>query len=164
MLYLDKLISSLNSHNSEEKEASIENMHNLMMNQENEQIIELKLNSFVESLVKLLLANSLNVLEKVLEIICHFSDLKMATRVVFAKQEHFFSRIIALIAGNSAKFLKIAKLSAIILDNITMTPGTRKYIKPYENDLFLLASNEEMVSQKLCSVLERLKSVTYDSQ
>lgn len=104
MLYLDKLIKSLNSHNSEEKEASIENMHNLMMNQENEQIIELKLNEFVESLIKLLLANSLNVLEKVLEIICHFSDLKMATRVVFAKQEHFFSRIIALIAGNSTKF------------------------------------------------------------
>lgn len=56
-----------------------------MMNQDNESFIENKLNHFVSSLVKLLLSNSIITLEKVLEIICHFSDLKMATRVIFAR-------------------------------------------------------------------------------
>lgn len=133
-----------------------------MMNQENEQLIESNLELFVGALVRLLLVNSLNILEKVLEIICHFSDLKMATRVIFARQEDFFPRIIALIAGNCSKYQKISKLCAIILDNITVTPGTRSHLKPYEYDLFLIVSNEESVSKTLCQVLERLKSISYD--
>jgi len=43
------------------------------------------------------------------------------------------------------------------LDNVTVTPGTRLYLKPYESEIFLIASNEETVSKTLCSVLERLK-------
>ena len=162
--YLNKIINCLNSSSSEEKESSVENLHNLMMNQENETIIENKLDKFVSSLVKLLLTNSLITLEKILEIMCHFSDLKMATRVVFSRQKDFFSRLIALIAGNTNKNIKIAKLSSIILDNISVTPGTRVYLKPYEYELFMIASSEDSVSKTLCQVLERLKTVNWNLQ
>ena len=76
---------SLNSDVEEEKELAVLNLHNLMMNQENEQEIENQLEQFINPLVKLLMTTSLLTLEKVLEIICHFSDLKMATRIIFAK-------------------------------------------------------------------------------
>lgn len=97
-------------------------------------------------MVGLLTTTSLITLEKVLEIICHFSDLKMATRIIFAKQDNFFYNLIALISGNSVKNVKFAKLSAVILENISITPGTRAYLKPYETELFLIASTDDNVS------------------
>lgn len=74
--------------------------------------------------------------------------------------------MIALIAGNTNKNIKIAKLCAIILDNISVTPGTRIHLKPFEYELFMIASNEESVSKTLCCVLDRLKQVqlNYDKE
>ena len=70
----------------------------------------------------------------------------MATRIIFAKQPNFFYNLIALISGNAIKNVKFAKLSAVIIDNISITPGTRSYLKPYETELFLIASTDDNVT------------------
>lgn len=140
--YFDKIIISINSEN--EFELGVENLHNLMINQENENIIEVNLNRFLGALVKLLTCNSMDVVERVLEIICHFSDLKISTRVLFAKQPHFFQRLIAIIAGNSSRcHEKLTRIAALIINNIIVTPAARVYLKPFEEDIFLIASADE---------------------
>lgn len=162
--FLEKIIKMINSDYLEEYELGIENMHNLMMNQENENLIENKLLTFIKKLVNLLLSNTYNVLEKVLEIICHFSDLKISTRVSFAKEDNFFERLLGLIGGHSKKNRKIAKISSIILKNIVVTPTTRVFLKPYENDLFLIISHDSLVSETMSEVLLQIQNVNYNME
>lgn len=141
---LIKIIDTINSDHSEEYELGIENLHYLMMNQENESILEQNIPLFIHQLVRLLISNQAEFVERILEIICHFSDLKVATRVLLAKQEFFFSRLIALLAGNlNKKSEKISKICVIILSNLIVTPATRIHLKLFENDLFLIASTNE---------------------
>lgn len=141
---LIKIIDTINSDHSEEYELGVENLHYLMMNQENESILEQNIPLFIHQLVRLLISNQAEFVERILEIICHFSDLKVATRVLLAKQEFFFSRLIALLAGNlNKKSEKISKICVIILSNLVVTPATRIHLKLFENDLFLIASTNE---------------------
>ena len=141
---LIKIIDTINSDHSEEYELGIENLHYLMMNQENESILEQNIPLFIHQLVRLLISNQAEFVERILEIICPFSDLKVATRVLLAKQEFFFSRLIALLAGNlNKKSEKISKICVIILSNLIVTPATRIHLKLFENDLFLIASTNE---------------------
>lgn len=143
-LLLKKVIATVNSDFSEEYELGIENLHNLMMNQENETVLEQNIPLFINQLVRLLISNHLDLVERILEIICHFSDLKISTRVLLAKQDSLFSRLIALLAGNLDKSSeKISKISIIILNNLIVTPATRIHLKMFENDLFLIASTNE---------------------
>lgn len=138
-LFLDKIIACLNS--DFEYELGVENLHNLMMNQENENILENNLSKFLTPLIKLLVCNFPDVVERVLEIICHFSDLKISTRVLFAKQKFFFTRLVALMAGNASKSPeKLSRIAAIIINNVIITPASRIYLKPHEKSLFAIAS------------------------
>jgi hypothetical protein len=138
-LFLDKIIVCLNS--DFEYELGVENLHNLMMNQENENILEGSLVKFISPLIKLLVCNFSDVVERVLEIICHFSDLKISTRVMFAKQKFFFSRLVALMVGNASKSPdKLSRIAAIIINNVIITPASRIYLKPHEKSLFAVAS------------------------
>ena len=140
--YFDRMIACINSDN--EFELGVENLHNLMINQENENLIELSISRFLNALVKLLTCNSMEVVERVLEIICHFSDLKISTRVLFAKQPHFFQRLVAIIAGNSARcHEKLSRVAGLIINNIIVTPSARPFFKPFERDLFAIASTDE---------------------
>lgn len=143
-LFFQKIIDSINSDYSEEYELGIENLHNLMMNQENETVLEHKLPVFVDQLVKFLISNSSDMVERVLEIICHFSDLKVSTRVLLAKQGFLFTRLIALLAGSLEKNNdKVGKICVIILNNLMITPATRSHLKFYEKDLFMIATASE---------------------
>lgn len=145
-LFFQKIIDSINSDYSEEYELGIENLHNLMMNQENETILEHKLHTFINQLVKFLISNSSDMIERVLEIICHLSDLKISTRVLLAKQMFLFTRLIALLAGSLEKNNeKIGKICVIILNNLMVTPATRAYLKYYEKDLFMIATSSELL-------------------
>lgn len=91
---LEKIIFALNADFSEIYDLGIENLHNLMLNQENESFLEQLLPRFIGILVKFLMNNNSLIVERVLEIICHFSDMKISTRVLFARQNYFFSRLL----------------------------------------------------------------------
>ena len=91
---LEKIINALNADFSEIYDLGIENLHNLMLNQENETYLENLLPRFIKILIKFLMNNNNSIVERVLEIICHFSDMKINTRVLFAKQNYFFSRLL----------------------------------------------------------------------
>lgn len=91
---LEKIIKALNADFSEIYDLGIENLHNLMLNQENETFLETLLPRFIKILIKFLMNNNNSIVERVLEIICHFSDMKISTRVLFAKQNYFFSRLL----------------------------------------------------------------------
>lgn len=144
--FFQKIVDSINSDYSEEYELGIENLHNLMMNQENETVLEHKLPNFIDQLVKFLISNSSDMVERVLEIICHFSDLKVSTRVLLAKQMFVFTRLIALLAGSIEKNNdKVGKICVIILNNLMVTPATRAYLKFYEKDLFMIATTSELL-------------------
>ena len=129
-----------------EFEYGVENLHNLMMNEENEIILEHYLFLFINQFASLLLSNYGDVVERVLEVICHFSDMKMETRITLAKTPELINRIVLLIAGNSAKNPeKISRLGVLILKNLCVTPSTHSYIKPFESTLFLMStSNTDM--------------------
>ena len=108
---LEKIIKALNADFSEIYDLGIENLHNLMLNQENETFLETLLPRFIKILIKFLMNNNNNIVERVLEIICHFSDMKISTRVLFAKQNYFFSRLlgkylVSTITNNSNDFRK----------------------------------------------------------
>jgi hypothetical protein len=90
----------LNADFSEIYDLGIENLHNLMLNQENENFLENLLPRFIKILIKFLMNNNNLIVERVLEIICHFSDMKINTRVLFAKQNYFFSRLLGRVYVN----------------------------------------------------------------
>lgn len=154
-LFMDRLIDSLFSEN--ECELAIETLHNLMMNQENEAVIESQLPRFVEILIRLLISGTVEIVERVLEIICYFSDLKITTRMLLARQPNFFPRLIALIAGRPGSNEKIARVSLMIINNIIVTAAARVYLKPLEKEMFLICSADETVSESLCQIIDQLK-------
>lgn len=140
--YFEKIAQTI--HSETDFDLGVENLHNLMINQENENQIEGSLGRLLPALVKFLTCNSMEVVERVLEIFCHFSDLKISTRVLFARQPHFFQRLVAIIAGNSAKSQdKLTRVAALIISNILVTPVTRPFFKPLERELFAIASVDE---------------------
>ena len=91
---LEKIINSLESLNQSKYSLGIENLHNLMLNQENENYLENLLPRFIRILIDFLMSNNERIVERVLEIICHFSDMKITTRVLFSKQNNLFSRLL----------------------------------------------------------------------
>jgi hypothetical protein len=114
---LEKIIKALNADFSEIYDLGIENLHNLMLNQENETFLENLLPRFIKILIKFLMNNNNNIVERVLEIICHFSDMKISTRVLFAKQNYFFSRLLGnpisslIVSNDIRKFRKDGEIS-----------------------------------------------------
>ena len=91
---LNKIIGSLKSIHQGQYSLGIENLHNLMLNQENENYLENLLPRFIKILIDFLMSNSERIVERVLEIICHFSDMKITTRVLFSRQNNLFSRLL----------------------------------------------------------------------
>lgn len=91
---LDKIIETLNADYSEIYDLGIENLHNLMLNQENEIYLENLFPQFISILIRFLMNNNIYIVERVLEIICHFSDMKINTRVNLAKQPNLFPRLL----------------------------------------------------------------------
>lgn len=72
----------------------------------------------------------------------------MSTRLLLARKTNFIPRLIALIAGNHNIYTeKIAKLSAVILSNIAITPAAKVYFLPYERDMFSLSCADDSVSE-----------------
>lgn len=70
----------------------------------------------------------------------------MSTRLLLARKTNFIPRLIALIAGNHNIYTeKIAKLSAVILSNIAITPAAKVYFLPYERDMFSLSCADDSV-------------------
>lgn len=154
--FLDKVIDSLISES--DFQLGIETLHNLMVSQENEAVLENELERFVQVLIKHLISDSTEIVERVLEILCHFSDLKVQTRMLLARQPHFFSRLIALIAGGSSKNAeKMSKYCGIIINNIIVTSAAKVYLKPFEKELFTICTVEESVSDIFSNVLLQLK-------
>jgi hypothetical protein len=50
----------------------------------------------------------------------------------------------------------MTKLAALTLNNIAMAPSSRKYLLPYEKDLFIVASTDDTVSKLLGDILSEL--------
>lgn len=48
-----------------------------------------------------------------------------------------------MISGNVGKTEKLAKISALIINNLIVTPATHYYLKPYESDLFMISSSDK---------------------
>jgi len=69
-----------------------------------------------------------------------------------------------LIAGNHNGYTeKIAKLSAVILSNIAITPAAKVYFLPYERDMFFLACSDDSVSELLSNILSEIDQVSHDT-
>ena len=163
--FIERVLDFLNSDNYDEYESVLNCLHNLMLSQENEPYIENMLPKFLDSLVKQLICSSLEIIESCLEILCYLSDLKMSTRQVLARKAYFIPRLIALIAGNHNVLTeKIAKLSAVILSNISITPAAKVYFLPYERDMFFLACADDSVSELLNNILSEIDQVSHDTQ
>lgn len=60
-------------------------MRHLISIQENEPILENMIESYLDSLTRLLLYSHGEIREGVLEFFCYLSDLKMSTKVILAK-------------------------------------------------------------------------------
>ena len=159
-LFLNKLISLLNSESTEDLESAVESLRHLIVFQENEVILEELLNNCLEDLNKLLISPSIEVREGVLELFCFLSDLKMSTRVAIARQPKCVMRLIALLSsGVGKKNDKITKLCALILSNVSLAPASKSYLLPYERDLFIVAATDECVSKIICNVLGDLDNL-----
>jgi hypothetical protein len=155
-----KIIEYLGSEAQEEYEAALECFHNLMLSQENEITIESMLQSMIDSITRLLFLANTDVVESSLEILCYLSDLKMSTRLILAKKNNLISRLLALIGGNVNKHSeKIAKLSAIILSNLCVTPATKQHFVPFEKDIFCLATIDDTVSEQLSHILLEVEPI-----
>ena len=48
-----------------------------------------------------------------------------------------------MISGNFGRTEKLAKISAMIINNLIVTPATHPYLRPYEYDIFTICSSDE---------------------
>jgi len=79
----------------------------------------------------------------------------MTTRLAISKEPKLLQRLVGLL-GVGRNNEKITKLAALTLNNLSMAPATREYLKPFEHDLFIIAASDESVSKVLASILMEL--------
>jgi len=81
----------------------------------------------------------------------------MSTKVQLAKQPKLIMRLVGLLGSGSGKNLeKITKLAAYTLNNICIAPATRKYLKAFEKEIFIVAATDESVSKLLGNILSEI--------
>ncbi len=65
--------------------------------------------------------------------------------------------MIALLGAGVGKHNeKITKLAALTLNNISMAPASRKYLSPFETDIFTVAATDETVTKLLSNILAEM--------
>ena len=69
-------------------------------------------------------------------------------------------RLIGLLGSGTGKNQeKITKLAAYTLNNISVAPAARKYLKPFEKEIFIVAATDDSVSKLLGTILSELDNV-----
>lgn len=161
---LDRLIDFVNTDSSDEFCSALETIRNLALMQENEEIIEEKVGSFLETLSRQLVSQHFEMRGLTLEILCLLSDLKMSTRLSIAKENYLLSRLVAILAsGVTNNEEKYQKLAGIILVNLSAATAARPLFLPFERDLWAIASADE-TSAKMCSNILNEVSYSYNQE
>jgi hypothetical protein len=162
--FCQRLLHFLHKDDTNDVESSVDCLRNLMVSHENEVYLEALLQNNLDILINLLISNSHDVREGVLELLTFLSDLKMSTRVAIAKQPKCINRLIALMCSGSGKQNdKVAKLCALILSNISMAPASKAHFHPFERDLFVVAATDESVSKIICNLLADLENMNNEN-
>ncbi|KAL4509398.1 hypothetical protein ABPG72_018329 [Tetrahymena utriculariae] len=185
-LFCERLFELLNADTSDELEACVDIIRNLIAIQENESIIENFLPKYIDQVTRLMLQAQGDIREGILEFLCFLSDLRMATRVQLARHPKLIMRMVGLLSSGVMKqnrqlpshlqsqqhnqqgegernSEKITKLAALTLSNISLAPLSRAYLKPFERDLFVVASTDETVTKYISNILSELMNYEPES-
>jgi hypothetical protein len=142
-------------------EQTIECFRKLSLPLGNEEMLEFLPDEFYEELAKWLSSPS-SAREAVLEILCTMSDQSLSTRVKITKAPKCLEGLVALLSSVSLSEEgddKQAKMSALILSNLTAAPSTCHLFQPFERQILMVAAADERMSGFLCCVLHEINDI-----
>lgn len=96
----------MNADTSDELEACVDIIRNLIAIQENEGIIENFLPKYIDQVTRLMLQAQGDIREGILEFLCFLSDLRMTTRVQLARHPKLIMRMVGLLSSGVMKYNK----------------------------------------------------------
>jgi len=159
--FCQRIYKYLESDHTEEVESALECLKNLVFTQENESIIESHLNSYLDTIVDLLIYPKSDVRDSVLEFLLSLSDLKMATRANISKHPKSILRLMGLlVSGSGRNNDKTTRFAAWILSNLSVVPAAKASFIPYERDLFIVAASDSSVSKIISNILGEMENLT----
>ena len=64
--------------------------------------------------------------------------------------------MIEILASGDQQFEKLCDLSALTLSNISVSPGSKEFVKQFEKDLVMIACSDERVGNIAAGILSEL--------
>ncbi|CAG9320527.1 unnamed protein product [Blepharisma stoltei] len=159
--YRDLLCTLMDCLQSDLAESAIECFRKLTLPISNEEIIEQLPQIFFDELAKWLLSTSQSK-DSVLEILCNLSDQSLATKVKIANAPRCIEGLVRLLTSISQTDDaedKQAKISAMILNNLSGAPKNVKLFVPFDTQIFAVAASDERISGLLCNVLFEIQDL-----
>jgi len=158
--FLKTLLECLSSSNQGTKETAIETFRRLSLSSGNEEYLEKMPLEFLKRLINLMVSPNPEVREAVLEILCPISDRKITTKLKIAKEPHCIKRLVGLLccSPETEVEMKIAKLAALTLANLSLAPSIKDQLMIYEPEIMMVASSDKMVTDIVCNMLAELDS------
>lgn len=156
--FLKTLMECLTSANQSTLETAIETFRRLSLSSGNEEYLEKMPPEFLKHLVNLMVSPSPEVREAALEILCPISDRKIVTKLKIAKEPHCIKRLVGLLCSSpeTEVEMKIAKLAALTLANLSLAPAVKDQLMVYEPEIMMVASSDKMVTDIVCNMLAEL--------
>jgi hypothetical protein len=145
----------------DQAEQAIECFRKLTLPVGNEEILESMPQEFFDELARWLTSFT-SCKDAALEILCTLSDQKLSTRVKIAKAKRCLSGLVGLLTSSSQSDEiedKHAKMSALILSNLSGAPSICKLFLPYESHIFMVAGVDERLSGFLANVLYEIQDL-----
>eukprot|EP00826_Nyctotherus_ovalis_P033823 TRINITY_DN2758_c0_g2_i1.p2 TRINITY_DN2758_c0_g2~~TRINITY_DN2758_c0_g2_i1.p2 ORF type:complete len:216 (+),score=84.42 TRINITY_DN2758_c0_g2_i1:97-744(+) len=156
--FLKTLMECLSSANQSTQETAIETFRRLSLSSGNEEYLEKMPPEFLKHLVNLMVSPNPEVREAALEILCPISDRKIVTKLKIAKEPHCIKRLVGLLCSSpeTEVEMKIAKLAALTLANLSLAPAVKDQLMIYEPEIMMVASSDKMVTDIVCNMLAEL--------
>lgn len=159
--YKEFLCTLIDCLQSDLAEQAIECFRKLTLPISNEEIIEQLPQIYFNELAKWLLTPNQSK-DSVLEILCTLSDQSLATKVKIANAPRCIEGLVRLLTSISQTDDtedKQAKMSAMILSNLSGAPKNIKLFVPFDGQIFSVAAADERISGLLCNVLYEIQDL-----